>query len=272
MRSIHRIAPFALLLLLPPAASGQSSRRPDFEVASVKEDLTLGGHRDMGVRHGHIAIEKMTLVTLISAAYDIEHYQITGGPDWTRTARYNISATAPHDVSTDSFDWWRPMLRSLLADRFRLVLRHETKQMPVYNLIPAKGEIKIRLITDGSCIVADPQRPAQPLPADQTERRCNTLVYTRTSLDATGIKMPRLAYTLAAMLHRFVFDRTGFTGMFDLHMDYAPLDNLDGDSASISSAPSIFTVLQEQLGLKLQSAEGPVDIVVIDHAERPTAN
>jgi uncharacterized protein (TIGR03435 family) len=84
--------------------------------------------------------------------------------------------------------------------------------------------------------------------------------------------MSRLRYTLAAMLHRFVFDKTGFTSMFDLHLDYAPVETTDSDSADISSTPSIFTVLQEQLGLKLESSRGPVDMVVIDHADRPAAN
>jgi uncharacterized protein (TIGR03435 family) len=268
---MHWIDRFAFLLLVP-AALAQSSKAPSFEVASIKQDLTADGHPDMTVRRGKMDATKMTLAILISAACDIEQYQITGGPDWVRTDPYDISATSPGDVPTDSFEWWRPMLRSLLADRFNLVLRHETKEMPAYNLVPAKSGIRITPIKQGSCIVVDPQMPPQLLPGGPPPRQCNTLLRRRTSLDATGINMSRLRYTLAAMLHRFVFDKTGFTSMFDLHLDYAPVETSDSDSADISSTPSIFTVLQEQLGLKLESSRGPVDMVVIDHADRPAAN
>lgn len=237
MFAVHRVDRFGLLLLLLPAALAQPSKGPAFEVASIRQDLTTDGHPGMTVRHGKMNATKMTLAILISAAYDLEQYQITGGPDWVRTDPYDISATSPGDVPTESFDWWRPMLRSLLADRFKLVLRHETKEMPVYNLVPAKGGVRITPIKDGSCTVVDPQTPPQSLPGGPPARQCNTLLARRTSLDATGITMSRLRYTFAAMLHRFVFDKTGFNDMFDLHMDYAPVDITDADSADISSRP-----------------------------------
>jgi len=161
------------------------------------------------------------------------------------------------------------MLRSLLADRFKLALHRETKERPIYDLVAAKRGIKIATLKKGSCIVADPQKPPTVRPGDRPPRLCNNLHFTRGGIEAVGVNMTRLATTLAAILNRTVVNRTGFTGIFDLHLDYAPVD-IAGSSAD-SPAPSIFTAM-EKLGLRLESSKGPVEVLVIDHVERPSAN
>lgn len=247
----------------PPAS------RPEFEVASVKPNNGLDERPGMQVRYGgHVTIHAMTVRTLIGAAYNIdESFQVSGGPRWTETDRYDIVAQAPPQVPTASFEWWRPRLQSLLADRFRLALHRETKELPVYELVPAKGGVKIAPLREGACMVADPQKPTRVQPGEPPPRFCNNLRYTRGGIDAIGIDMTRLANTLAAILKRTVVNKTGFTGMFDLHLEYAAVE----DTAD-TTRPSIFTALQERLGLRLESAKGPVQVLVVDHVERPSDN
>ncbi len=223
----------------------------------------------MQVRHGgRVTIHAMTLRTLIGAAYNIdESFQVSGGPRWSETERWDIVAEAAPNVRTASFEWWRPMLQSLLADRFRLVLHRETKESPVYELVAAKSGIKIAPLKEGACMVADPQQPPPVRPGETPPRLCNNLRHTRGRVEAIGVDMTRLANTLAAILNRAVINKTGFNGTFDLDLQFAPME----DTAD-TARPSIFTALQEQLGLRLESAKGPVAVLVVDHVERPSEN
>jgi uncharacterized protein (TIGR03435 family) len=115
--------------------------------------------------------------------------------------------------------------------------------------------------------VADPQKPSLTGPGDAPARFCNNPRYTRGGIEAIGVDMTRLANTFAAILNRTLVNKTGFIGMFDLHLEYAPVE----DTAD-TVRPSIFTALQEQLGLRLESAKGPVEVLVVDHVERPSDN
>jgi len=243
--------------------------RPEFEVASVKPNNGIDETPGMQVRYGgHVTIHAMTVRILIGAAYDIdESFQVSGGPRWIETERYDIVAQAPPNVPTASFEWWKPMLQSLLADRFRLALRREAKELPVYELVAAKSGIKIAPLKDGTCMVADPQKRTPVRPGEAPPRFCDNLRYTRGGIEAIGVDMTRLANTLAAILKSTVVNKTGFTGMFDLHLEYAPVEDTDD-----TARPSIFTALQEQLGLRLESAKGPVEVLVVDHVERPSDN
>jgi uncharacterized protein (TIGR03435 family) len=163
------------------------------------------------------------------------------------------------------------MLRSLMADRFRLVLHREAKERPVYNHVAAKSGIKIATLKEGSCIVANPQKPPTARPGDPPPRLCNNLHVTRGGIEAAGVDMTRLANTLAAILNRTVVNKTAFTGMFDLQLEYAPVD-ISGCGSAASSDPSIFTALQDKLRLRLESSKGPIEMLVIDNVERPSEN
>jgi uncharacterized protein (TIGR03435 family) len=160
-----------------------------------------------------------------------------------------------------------PMLQALLADRFKLALRRETRELPVYELVAAKNGIKIAPLKEGSCIAPDPQKPPSSRPGDPPPRLCNNLRMTKGGIEAVGVDMTRLANTLAAALRRTVINKTGFAGVFDLHFEYAPVED-----TTDSTRPSIFTALQEQLGLRIESTKGPVEVLVVDRVQRPSEN
>jgi uncharacterized protein (TIGR03435 family) len=259
----------AAAIVAAHAQTSAPTSRPEFEVASIKPNNGLDERPGMQVRYGgHVTIHAMTVRTLIGAAYNIdESFQVSGGPRWTETEPYDIVAEAAPNVPTASFEWWKPMLQSLLADRFRLALHRETKELPVYELVAAKSGIKIAPLKEGACVVADPQKPTPVRPGETPSRFCNNLRYTRGGIEAIGVDITRLADTLTAILNRTVVNKTGFTGMFDLHLEYAPVE----DIADVGR-PSIFTALQEQLGLRLESVKGPVEVLVVDQVERPSDN
>jgi uncharacterized protein (TIGR03435 family) len=209
-------------------------------------------------------------VTLISNAYDAAGYEIEGMPSWVRADRYDVTAKAAPGTSALQ---QKLMLQSLLEERFQLKTHRETKDAPAYFLTIAKSGSKLQPLKEGSCAVPDLTRPiAPPQPGDKPP--CGLLRPGRSptaqTLDSSGLTMALLAKTLGAMLGRTVIDRTGVNGQVDrLHLEFASarLDNSSNDSG-----PSIFTALEEQAGLKLESGKGPVEFLVIDHIEKPADN
>jgi len=218
-------------------------------------------------------------------AYDVEDFQVMGGPSWASSDGYDVNAKAGGNAT---FAQMRPILQSLLADRFQLTLRRETKDLPVYELTVAKGGIKIAAVKEGKCVTFDPNHPP-PLPAWQRRPPpLNICEGVRHSLDvgpertetieASGISMPRLTEVLSDDLGRIVFDKTGFREKFDVRLEFSPDEAEKMRSHEISAppadqgGPSIFTALQEQLGLRLMPAKGPLEVLVIDHVERQSEN
>ena len=220
----------------------------------------------------------VTLESLLRDAYGVLDNQISGAPDWARSESYDIDAkmdsvTADALAKMNMRDRDRArqqMLQALLADRFMLTLHRETKELPVYSLVIAKGGFKL-----------------QPAPPDK--------VYERGSRGSAGwshfgtgggkingqaIPISMLTVSLTQMLGRMVIDKTMLTGVYDVTLQWATsdvgqglvLDGTDGAPPSAPTGPTIFTALQEQLGLKLESAKGPVEIIVIDHVEKPSGN
>jgi uncharacterized protein (TIGR03435 family) len=173
------------------------------------------------------------------------------------------------------------MLQSLLAVRFHLALHSEKKEIPIYALVPAKrgGRLGAGLVMakEGDC-TPRPQDFPPPLEAgkppycgltQQLRRQDNGVPLMQ--LQGSGVTLSMLARTLASTLNRHVTDDTGIGGSYDISVEYAPWDDSPA-TKSDNAVPSLFTALQEQLGLKLESRKGPVDVLVIDHAERPSAN
>jgi uncharacterized protein (TIGR03435 family) len=245
--------------------------RPQFEVASVK--LNTEGGPGMTIRPsagGRLDVENITVRQLIRIAYGIMESQISGGPGWIDSDHFDISAKAENSVA---FEDMRPMLQSLLADRFQLAVRRNVKELSVYALAVTKGGIKFAQSRPESCIA--------PLPgaarADgEPPVFCGSIQMRRGRLDAPGISMTRMVRVLTDFgnLGRPVVDSTGLTGTFDIHLVFAPDEADTGEPPpSVDPAvPSIFTALQEQLGLRLESSKSPVDVLVIDRVERPSAN
>jgi len=219
----------------------------------------------------------LSLRRLILIAYGVQDYQLTGDPSWIGSEHYDIEAKADGNVSVQKMEG--PMLQALLAERFKMTLHRETRQLPVYELAVANGA-RLQLSKEGSCTPysADAPPPAatpgQPRPTF-CGLRIGTEELNRT-LDGKGVTMAALAANLSrtynSMLGRNVIDATGLTGEFDIHLKWA-IDDLSHPTAGPDpTGPSIFTALQEQLGLKLKSTKGPVEVLVLDHIEKPSAN
>lgn len=209
---------------------------------------------------------------------------IFGGPKWIDSEHFDIEARAMGDPARAQM---KLMVQSLLEDRFKLVMHHETRQVPVYALVVAKpGKIGPQLIphSDGAkCTEAAPGKGLkQPGPGEAMPSYCGGLFMNPRpgDLRETGNKvtLDGLGQFLGRSVDRKIVDKTGLSGLFDFSLEFAP-DMGPGSqrdssaSASDSPAPpSLFTALEEQLGLKLEATKGPVDVLVIDHAEEPSPN
>jgi uncharacterized protein (TIGR03435 family) len=274
------------------ALAQQPNAPPAFEVATVKVNTSGPGPAFglMVLPGGRVFAQNVPLRDLIRAAYALEDSQVEGIPDSIRSARFDVEARAGAEVPIDTA---RAMTRTLLADRFRLVAHTETRQLPVYELVMARRDRTLgRGVRPAGSDCAPvtfpagmPQAPPPP-PGGGTALagggfECPSgllpgyLSLRRLTMDAfAGILWRRI-------VQRPVFDRTGLSGQFDLDLTYLPeLESINGRPASespflpaqITGAPSIFTAVQEQLGLKLDSTRGPVDVLVVDRVEPPTAN
>ena len=225
---------------------------PAFEVASVKPAAPNNRTRMQFLAGGRFTATSMTLKTLLSVAYDIREFQISGGPDWMTSARFDVSSKAEHPSATTSD--MVLMLRTMLADRFKLALHWETRDVQVYELVVADSGLKLR-------------------ESDASKAR---------SLDGGGgraigakVTMDLLSQFLSMQLGRTVVDKTGVNGAYDVTLTWTPETNPVQNSADNPrplDGPSIFTAVQEQLGLKLVSRRGPVEWMMVDRAERPAAN
>jgi uncharacterized protein (TIGR03435 family) len=273
------------LLTVAVYGLAQSADPPRFAVATIKRDPsreTLSMAVPMGVGYrpgGRLVAGNAPVAMLIQRAYSVQGFQVLGGPSWISTDGYDIEAKP--EVGTDQKRMWL-MLQTLLADRFKLAMHRETRDIPVYDLQTVKGGPKLPAPDGGVCseVMTGHPAPGQPRLAPP----CGPgLVKSGTGLTMEGISvsMPAFVKQLSLILGKEVIDKTGFTGRFSLHLEFAMDDALagipnpvgpSGQPADINDRPSIRTALQERLGLKLQASTGPVDVFVIDHVERPTEN
>lgn len=177
------------------------------------------------------------------------------------------------------------MLQALIEDRFKVMLHRETRQLPVFELTVAKGGLKLRPSKEGSCTPysMDSPPPAAPAPGSVPPTFCG---FPRSgfdglhrTLEGTGVSIATLATNLSRLeLHRTIIDRTGLPGTFDVHLKWSsdapagPGGPGTAPAPNLTEAPSIFTAVQQQLGLKLESTKGPVEVLIIDHVEKPGAN
>ena len=207
-----------------------------------------------------------------------------GGPAWIDKQRFDIEARAEGNPGNEQV---RLMLQSLLEDRFALALHHETRQLPIYALVALKrGKTGPQLVPhsgDAKCNDPIADGPlSQPKPGEPMPAYCGGFFMNAQpgDLRVTGNKvtMEMLVSFLSQSVDRTVVNRTGLSGAFDFTLEFAPElgpGSEPGSAASPldrSAAPSLFTALQEQLGLKLESARGPVDVVVIDNIQEPSPN
>jgi len=188
---------------------------------------------------------------IVSQAYKVRRSQISG-PDWIETERFDITAKIPAGAGRDQVPL---MLQALLADRFKLTLHRETKDLPIYALVIAKNGPKFKTSESETGISSNSNRKHSHVTAK--------------------VSMHGFAEFLSEEAGRPVVDQTGLSGSYDLTLDWASPDLAPGDAPAndTTADPSLFTALQEQLGLKLDPTKGPVEMLVIDRAERtPTEN
>src|ERR1019366_6588453 len=282
-------------MLASPRSRAQSLQTdPAFEVTSVKTNQGCrGAGRGSGgtTSPGRMTLECAELRDLILTAHGIYangsspdprgfRMQVLGGPGWVDSERYDIAAKAEGNPPFTQL--YGPMLRALLADRFQLKVHRETKEVPVYFLTVAKGGARLQPAKEGSCVASDINHALpQPAPGQPRPRACGSQVSgPEGTFDLYGATMAGLSTQLAMRLDRDVSDKTGIVGMFDIHLEVSRADlalrALAGGEvreaapttplvATDSTGPSIFTALQQQLGLRLESARGTVDSLVIDH-------
>ena len=210
---------------------------------------------------------------------------IAGGPAWVNADLYEINATAEGGPSQETMRG--PVLRAVLEDRFKLKIHRETREVSVYALAVAKGGPKLQQFKEGSCITLDFATPPPPfLPGQESPRLCGASLLRGNAqsrmIDLYGIGLDQFSKYLGSLLGRPGIDKTGITGLFDFHLEFAPDESTPTLRASPPgtppaapsdpAGPSIFTAIQEQLGLKLEPAKGPGEFLVIDRVERPSEN
>lgn len=198
--------------------------------------------------------------------------EIHGAPSWVDD-RYSITAKAEGIASEGVMNG--PMLKALLEDRFKLKIHRETKEVPVYELMVAKSGLKAPRFAAGTCTPFDWNTPLPDQLRSQTQKHCidsETRKGTSVVVQLDALSIDAFIKFFLLMLDRPVIDKTGLTGLFNFHLEYAPgqasADAIAADPAGLS----IFTALQQQLGLKLTPAKGPGEYLVIDHVERPSPN
>jgi uncharacterized protein (TIGR03435 family) len=249
-------------------------QEPSFEVASVKVNTSGGPVWRIAAPTGtgRFEVTNAPVRMLILNAYGIPGFQLAGGPSWIDTIRVDVIARAATTATRDEIS---RMVRGLLAERFNLAVHREQREMPVHTLVVARDDRRLGPKLQASttdCAAATASRTARPqLPSGQL--LCTTSM-SPASINAGGMTMARLAQTLSGIVGRVVTDETTLTGAYDLQLTFAPeqarppgaLPPTDPD------APSIFAALQEQLGLKLNTRRGMVEVLVIDRVEPPTEN
>jgi uncharacterized protein (TIGR03435 family) len=300
-----RFAAIAIELLYPAGSQGQSQAPtpPVFEVASVRpcKDGEAGGGRSGGGSAnspGRLTLRCQNAMGLINLAYRFytngrvnapwSWPAIEGGPAWINSDRYEINAKAEGALSEEMTHG--PMLQALLEDRFKLKIHRETREIQVYALTVAKSGPRLQAFKEGSCTPFDfataIRPPTDPLPSGQIPNCFGEMSIKGPNwvFDTQATTLHEISQRFGEMLDRPVIDRTGISGRYDFHLEFAmdetaPPPHRPGtdpvqlpDAASDPSrGPSIFTAIQ-QYGLRLERSKGPGEFLVIDHVEKPSEN
>ena len=287
----------AVVLAFTLSAGAQSA---SFEVASIKPSnpnpaTPMAAAPMILPALGRLTAQNVTLRMLVMGAYQKQPFEIVGGPPWHNSEKFDINARAADASGTT--DQILGMLQTLLADRFKLKMHTETREVPVYHLVLARGDGKLgqkmkpstencpdfkaqqqaqleAIAKGGLAALAAGTKPGQPCSIAPMPSAPGSI-----SMKASGQAIPTLILLLTQLVGRPVIDKTGLTGLYDfeLTIDMQTLARLYADlgvnmplSPNLPEGPSLMTLLQEDLGLKLDSQRGPGDVLVIDSAEMPT--
>jgi uncharacterized protein (TIGR03435 family) len=237
------------------AAMSAQSQRPAFEVASIKPNKSGGGMSSVRITPGQVFMENVSLRKCIALAYNVSENQdsAVAGPDWIRSEVYDIIAKFPPETPLEQVrpEQVRMMLQELLADRFKLRLHRESKEVPVYALMVGKTGAKLQESASGT-------PSGFSMGSGHIEGRA-------ASMAALADRLSNASFQLG----RPVLDRTGLKGAYDFTLDWTP----DGAQEADATGPSLFTAVQEKLGLRLEAQRGLAEVLVIDSmARKPTEN
>ena len=263
-----------------------------FETASIKpSDPNEFRTMIRNAPGGRVDMKGVTLRMLIQQAYGVRDFQVSGGPGWMGSERYDVVAKPPDsaagDANTDPFklseeqrkalrDQMQQRLQVLLAERFQLKIHHETKEMPVYALAIAKGGSKLKEVDAPSGMPSGPPDPSK--------RNPGMMRMSPGMLSGQAVGIQFLVDALSQQLGRTVLDQTGLKGFYDFELKWTPEGGAPAGFGGPlppgvvpppppdPNGPTIYTAVQEQLGLRIDSQKGPVDILVIDRAEKPSEN
>ncbi len=262
----------------PPGIHGQSpASRPQFEAVSIKPTPpgTRGGGGQV-LPGGKLVGRNVTLKYLMTVAYSVTNYQIFGSADLLEAQRYDVNAEAAGPVDTSQL---RLMLQSALEDQLQLKAHHETRELPIYSLTVVKAGKAPGLVEDsnGDCASAVTSQPAPANPSNIPAVPCGNVNLNPVGGRINGRRgrMVQLVDRLSTVLGRPVVDKTGLAGLYNITLAWTPdptLAQLTPNPPSDSLGPSIFTAVQEQLGLKLESVKGPVEVIVLDSAVKLPQN
>jgi len=217
----------------------------EFDVISIRPNHT--GEQNYSIRTppgGRFTGRNITVKALLLYALDVKDFQIVNLPGWCDSERFDMEAKTSMQDAIDP-EGLRPLIGKLLESRFQLATHRETKELPLYSLTAPKAAAKLH--------------PNNGTPGHSSDWASN-------HINATAVTVAEFGHLLEAQLDRVVVDATGIQGVFDFHLTWTPEQQAD------ISGPSLFTALQEQYGLKLESGKGPVAITVVDHVERPSEN
>jgi len=247
------IALLIAIATLTPAQTEDSEKKVQFEVASIRPANQDGDH-DSSTDKGFFRTHNLTLKQLIARAWEVNIEQIYGGPNWVDSDSYDISARIPEEFAQQRREKVPRMIQSLLADRFQLVIHREPRRISGYALVVAKKGSRMER--------AKPEEEGSGVDGSDTH------------LTAKNVTMEAFAKNLSRVrdVGKVVVDKTGLKGGFDFELDWIPEGLESRPEPSSEDHPSIFTALQDQLGLKLEFGKVSVLAIVIDSAKKPDGN
>ena len=260
----------------PAAPKPQPAERLTFEVASIKRNVSGDQGSQIRVQPGgQIVVTNNSLFNLIRNAYGTQRFEMVPGPQvpsWIDSDRWDIIAKPPADAPLRE-EQMQLRLRSLLEDRFKLDARREMREMPIYALTIARsnGQLGPQMKRSGDeCAAAAKARAAgETAPPMPPGGFCGTRTNPNGTVSMRGVPLANFVRNLGGMTGRFVIDKTGLTGPFDLDLQWTP-DQALGAGGALTDGTSLFAAIQEQLGLRLEAQRAPVEVLIVNSAERPT--
>lgn len=262
-----------LVMVMLAATAAGGAQAPAFDAVSIKVNASGEQNSSFGGRPGGIQVRNNTLRSIIRNIWNLNALQIVGGPSWIDETRFDIVATAPGNPTRDQMI---AMAKTMMAERFKLVVHTETRPIPIYALMLTRADGKLgpnlrpSSLTD--CNPPTPPAPGTPRPPAPPQLAgvdipaCGTNTNSGI-LRAGGVRLDSFTRNMANAAGRIIIDKTGLTGAFDMVLRFNP----DPNNPS-SDLPTLFAAVQEQLGLKFDAQTAPAEVLVVDSAEKPTEN